>query len=75
MSPLVLLANAKVDPSQRISILAAASPKGLTLSATSSIDDYVKEVKFEAIASLILQCDRPTTYLDRRNQISSIQCM
>lgn len=71
MSALVLLANAKVDSSQRISILAAASPKESILSESSSIDDYVKSVKYEAIASILRQCDRPSGNEDRRNALSS----
>ena len=57
MSALVLLANSRVDSSQRISILAAAAPKESKLSSTASIDDYVRAVKYEAIASVLRQCD------------------
>lgn len=60
ISALVLLANLKVDSSQRISILAAAAPKESNLSTRASIEDYVKAVKYEAISSLLRQCHRPT---------------
>lgn len=53
MSALLLLANAKVDSSQRLSILAAASPKDSKLSSTATIDDYVKYVKYESISSVL----------------------
>lgn len=69
MSALVLLANSKVDSSQRISILAAASPKESKLLSTASIDDYVKAVKYEAIASVLRQCDRPMNH--EHSQLSS----
>ena len=43
---LVLLANADVDSSQRISILAAAAPSDSSLTMASSTNDFIKSVTY-----------------------------
>jgi len=58
MSAFVLLANANVDSSQCIAILAAAAPNDKSLSSKSSLDDFVRSVKYESIATVLRQCDR-----------------
>lgn len=58
IAALLLLANAKVCDSQRVPILSAASAKAST-SATADLmnDDLIRLVEYEAIASIIRQCD------------------
>lgn len=57
LSALILLANAVVDPTQIISILAAAVPSDTNLTVKPSTDDYVKAVQYETVASFLRQCE------------------
>lgn len=53
-----LLANADVDNNQRVSVLANAAPRGSTLSSHATTNDYLEAVSYEAIASVLRQCDK-----------------
>lgn len=65
---LLLLANANVGDLQRVSILSAASPKAsTTVKADSTNDDLIKTVEYEAIGSIIRQCDNDSSTLSRES--------
>ena len=53
-----LLANADVDNNQRVSVLANGAPRDSALTATSTTNEYLKAVSYDAIASVLRQCDR-----------------
>lgn len=57
ISALMLLANATVDSSQRVSILAAASLSANLVNPNDSADSMLKLVKYESVASVLRQCD------------------
>lgn len=61
MAALVLLANANIDSSQRISILAAAEPSKDNLDMKSNTDEFIWSVNYVTIASVLRQCDRPSS--------------
>ena len=56
LTALMLLANSKVDSGQRISVLAAAAPSSDSNAKTT--DDYLKEISYDSVASVLRQCDR-----------------
>ena len=56
LTALLLLANSNVDDSQRISVLAAASPG--SGENDSTMDTYLQAIKYESIASVLRQCDQ-----------------
>lgn len=53
----MLLANAIVDSSQPVSILAAASPAANLVGPTDSIDNMLQLVQYESVSSVLRQCD------------------
>lgn len=53
VSVVLLLNNANVDSTQRISILAAAAPTDFSLSLRLSTDKFIAAVRYEAVASVI----------------------
>lgn len=57
ISALMLLANAMVDSSQRVSILAAASPTANLADLNDSTDGMLSMVKYECIATVLRQYD------------------
>lgn len=67
MAALLLLSNANVDSGQRLSILEAAAPKDEGLSPRSSLDDFVRSISYEKIATIIRQCDKPVFSVANRN--------
>lgn len=58
MAALYLLANANTSPSQRFSILAAASPRQEGLFPRSAVNDFLTSIKHETIATVLRQCDK-----------------
>lgn len=60
----LLMADAKLDDSQRISILAAASPKDSSLDSSSATSEFLKSLTYEAILSAIRQFDKPREIKD-----------
>lgn len=58
LTAFMLLANANVDTSQRISVLAASSPRDTSKDAEFTTESYLNKVHYEAIASVLRQCDR-----------------
>lgn len=58
LSALMLLANADVDSSQRISILAATSPNDKLLNETSTMEDYAQTISYETVATVLRQCEK-----------------
>lgn len=59
---LIQLAHAQLDAAQRMSILAAAarpSTYSTKLDQNSSIDEYIKLITYESVASVLWQCDKP----------------
>lgn len=61
MAAIFMLGNSNVNGAQRISTLAAVSPHEERLMPQSSLDDYMKAVKYENIASVIRQYDKAAT--------------
>lgn len=58
---LLLLCNSGVHSAQRVSILAAVSRNEALMSPDTSNDDYFNLIKYEAIASILRQCDDPNS--------------
>ena len=79
MAALYLLANANVDSSQRVSILASAASNlpntddSSTSTATSGVslttDKLVSQVSYEGIASVLRQCDQPRYQQEAQYQL------
>lgn len=68
----MLLANAAVDNSQRVSVLAAAAPNNSNLTNESSNDDFMKSVSYGSVSSVLRQCDKPSSFSsDQRNPVTS----
>lgn len=57
MSALMLLANASAGAGQRVSILAAASPFSDAVEQTSTTDSMLELVHYDAVATVVRQCD------------------
>lgn len=60
----VLMANANIDGNQRVSIHAAASPKNTSLNSSSTTSEFLKSLTYEAVSSVIRQCDKPKDVKD-----------
>lgn len=58
LTAFMLLANSDINSSQRISVLAAATSQDTNDLDSSSTDDYLKPVKYNAIASVLRQCEK-----------------
>lgn len=58
ISAVMLLSNAVVDASQRISVLAAAAPRDATLIVSKTTDDFIKSVAYETVSTILRYCDR-----------------
>lgn len=54
----MLLSNAVIDHSQRVSVLAAAAPFTDDLSENSSNDELLAAVTYKQVASVVKQCER-----------------
>lgn len=52
----LLLHNAKINTSQRISVYAAATPYTDGFNTASSTNDYVAAIQYEKMASVLRQC-------------------
>lgn len=72
MATLFLLANANFDSAQRISILYSAAPLRHGLLPRSSLDNFVRPVKKEAIAAVLRQYDQSIT-TDKENRTNAPQ--
>lgn len=70
MSALILLVNANVDTSQRVSILAVASPSSDIFDYTDSIDKMLTLVHYDAVATVMRQCNDQRSYGTNANIIS-----
>lgn len=57
ISVLMLLANAVVDFSQRVPILAAAPSAAYLVNPTDSVKDMLQLAQYESVATVLLQCD------------------
>lgn len=57
----MMMANATLDANQRISFLAASCPNPDNWSSSSTTDDFFKYIKYESIASVILECEKTST--------------
>lgn len=55
----MLLSNALVDKSQRVSILGAADPYDTALNNSTPNDDFIQAVLFLSVSSVLKQCDQP----------------
>lgn len=58
ITALMLLSNAAIDHSQRISALAAAAPSGTTFTELSRNDDFLSEETYRQLASVVKQCEK-----------------
>lgn len=56
LTALMLLANSSIENGQRVSVLAATSTNSV-LPSIAGTDEFIKEVTYEEIASVLLQCD------------------
>ena len=54
----MLLANSALDTTQRVSVLAAASPSEVQSSDATTTEDYLKAVSYESVATVLRQCDK-----------------
>lgn len=61
ITALMLLSNASIEHSQRVSALAAAAPNGTVFTDQSSNDDYLKAVTYRQLASVVKQCEKAST--------------
>lgn len=61
----LLLVNSNVDSAQRIYILAAVTPNDESLSARSSLEDYMKFVDYGTIAAVLPQCQKHDIFLTK----------
>lgn len=52
----MLLTNSSIENGQRVSVLAVTSTNS-TLPSTATTDEFIKEVTYEKIASVLRQCD------------------
>ncbi len=57
LTALMLLSNAVVEDSQRVSVLAAASPNEPQLGQQATNDQFLSAVTYQSVASVIKQCD------------------
>lgn len=58
ITALMLLSNSGCDDSQRVTVLAAASPSNSNLTPQSTNDEFLKAVTYPSVASVIKQCDK-----------------
>lgn len=58
LAALYLLAIANTLLSQRLSILAAASPKSIDLTPRTALNDFLASINYETIASILRQCNQ-----------------
>lgn len=58
LTAIMLLTNAAVENSQRVSVLAAAAPSDPKLTNQCSTDDFLKAVSYCSISSVLSQCDK-----------------
>lgn len=71
MSALMLLANANVDSGQGVSILAEASPSSDVVSRLDTIDQMLELVHYDAVATVMRQCDDQSSSNNNERTISS----
>lgn len=72
LTALMLLANASVDNSQRVAVLAAAAPTDSSFTNQSSNDEFMKAVSYSSVSSVLRQCDKPkSNSIEDHNPISS----
>ena len=62
----MLLSNALVNDSQRVSILAAASPSENVVGPQATNDQFLSAVTYNSIASVVKQCDASSVYQRKR---------
>jgi len=53
----MMMANANLDSNQKISVLAASTPKNSDLTDTSTTTQFLSAVSYDSIASVIRQCE------------------
>ena len=72
LKALMLIANASIDNTQRVSVLAAASPTGPDLDSQSTNAEFMKAVSYQSVSSVLRQCNRPhDTTISQSNPIIS----
>lgn len=57
LTAFMLLGNSAVDSSQRVSVLAAASPHETDVPDTATTADFLEAVSYNSVASVLRQCD------------------
>lgn len=65
ITALMLLSNARVEHSQRISALAAAAPNGPVFTDQSSIYDYLSAMTYKQSPSVVKQCEKAMSTNDQ----------
>eukprot|EP00178_Gracilaria_changii_P001339 TRINITY_DN1187_c0_g1_i12.p1 TRINITY_DN1187_c0_g1~~TRINITY_DN1187_c0_g1_i12.p1 ORF type:complete len:348 (-),score=40.05 TRINITY_DN1187_c0_g1_i12:1053-2096(-) len=66
-----LLANAYVDATQRISVLANSAPTSSDFKNTSTTNDFLKAVSYSSISSVLRQCERAPSSAPRSNPLAA----
>lgn len=68
LTAFMLLVNASVDSSQRVSVLAAASPADSSVNFTATTDQFLDAFSYSSVASVLRQCEHVK---DSNNHASS----
>lgn len=58
ITALMLMSNSSIDDAQRVSVMVAAALSAASLNAESTNDQYLRAVTYNAVASVIKQCDK-----------------
>eukprot|EP00171_Calliarthron_tuberculosum_P006240 IDg6240t1 len=64
LTAFMLLANSAIDSSQRISVLATATPSASNFDQSATTNDYLKKISYKSIATVLRQCDKSKTDID-----------
>lgn len=71
ITALMVLLSSAIEDSQRLSIIAAASPNDDNLSAQSSNDEFLCSITYQSVASIIEQCYKSTISQNENNLIGA----
>lgn len=63
ITALMLLSNASIEQSQRVSVLAAVASSGQNFSEQSTNDEFLNAVTYKQLASMVKQCERSSSTL------------
>lgn len=67
ITALLLLINASIEHSQRVSALSAAAPAGTVFNDQASNDDFLKVVTYNQVSSIVKQCEKSNTSIISAN--------